>query len=284
MTRPWPYPDLRNGTTIHHVTDTHFGTRYQTSFMRPRIADDLTVLRATHAGHIHTGDMIDWSDTTPEDAAYLAWRDKITGADSKPFVQVVGNHDLQGFTTKQTRTSQQWAGIVGLNSFNTVTDIGDVRVLGMGPDSWALWNGEKSVLSGATLTWLDEQLTAAGSRPCVIATHVPPDEQYVTYADYQQPQANLDDIVGAHDNVLAWLSGHRHINPLTEPAHATVATIGGKQVACINGPAAGASGESESMWVTFLDSGDVDIRWRSHLKRQWFQVGGASVGHLLLSA
>lgn len=299
-TRVWPYPDLRNGTTIHHITDTHFGLRDEVDGRFPAISADLELLKASHVGHVHSGDMVDWDASPsagPEDTQYLAWRDGVKAKDGLPWAEIVGNHDLQSFATGATRTSAQWATSMGLSSQNTVTSMGGVKIIGLGPDSWATQiTAAPCVLSAATLTFLDQQLTAAGSTPCFIATHVPPNEQYPSNAPngVATPVANLDGIVAGHSNVVGWLSGHRHANPDTDAAHAGVVSVGGRNLFVVNGPAAGGrmsgvayenytfQSPSLSMFITYL-GGALDVRWRDHSAMGWKLTAGQQFKHLLLT-
>ena len=298
-TRVWPYPDLRNGTTIHHITDTHFGLRTEADGRFPQISVDLEILKAAHAGHLHSGDMVDWDAAptdAPEDAQYLAFRNGVKAKDGLPWAEVVGNHDLQSFQTLTARTSAQWAASMGLSSQNTVTTMGGVRIIGLGPDSWRAFDTPEPgyTLSAATLTFLDQQLTAAGSTPCFIATHVPPSEQYPAESQVALPVVGLDGIVAGHSNVVGWLSGHRHANPDTDTAHAGVATIGGRKLFVVNGPAAGGrmagvayadyvfKSPSLSMFVTYL-GGALDVRWRDHSAMGWKSVNGQPFKHILLT-
>lgn len=310
----WRFPDLRNGTTLHHITDTHFGYQsgeygaHATSIRTPYIEADLEALRAVHSGHIHSGDLVDWNGVPadsegnpqpPEDDLWRAFEQRVTAADGHPFVKVPGNHDLQSYGPGTPhRTSMEWARAMGMSHFNTVTDMGGVRVIGLGPDEWRYAtndgpSGGDFVLSQKTLTWLDEQLTAAGARPVVLTTHTPPWEQY-DRSFSPRPRGAIDDLIGSHSNVKLWLSGHRHADVMTDGAHAQVVEIGGRNVAVVNGPTTGARCASvEEYWdmqyaspclsifVTVLD-GAIDVRWRDHLARRWVSSVHGDVHHLLV--
>lgn len=303
MTRPWPYPDLRSGTTLHHITDTHVGNRPENDNYLSRVQDQLcSELRVSHAGHVHSGDIINSvAEHVTQDAKWLRFEGVVTAADGLPFVKVPGNHDLDRADKAGVvhRSSAEWAAAYGMPSFNTVTDIGDLRILGVGPDEYRpgeFKTGEadgKFELSMNTITWLDEQLTAAGSRPCVMVTHTPPWEQ-VDFDYSIAPRGPLDDLVGGHDNMVMWLSGHRHINVQLWDSHAVVATIGGRKVFCVNGPAAGGQvwkdnpdypweTQDFSLFVTYLGDA-VDIRYRDHLSRAWTTSTYGPIAHLLLTA
>jgi len=308
--RPWPFPDLRNGTTVNLITDLHMGKRSFIADWATKMSDDLYRLRASLSGSVQAGDAIDWfnNPTTPEDALYVAWRDAHKTKLGLPLAECVGNHDLASHATGgPTRNVQQWAAAVGVPSQNTVVSMGGVKVITVGPDSWG-FNGvggpDQSVLSAATLTWLDQQLTAAGSTPCWIAAHSPLYEQFPAYSDgwLQAPKAELDALIGSHSNVIGWLSGHLHTDIQATPEHAGVITVGGRKIFAVNGPPSGGrlssiefndhqwlapdgsgSGINQSMFVTYL-GGAIDVRWRNHNGRRWAKAQGAQMRHILLTA
>lgn len=293
-TRPWRFPDLRNGTTIHHLTDTHFGDRFFTPAFGNKILADMETLRVSHAGHVHTGDMVHWrgsANSGPEDSLYVEFRDAMKAADGKPFAEIPGNHDLGSYGSDVWRTKEQWAATVGAVGGNSVTHVGDMTVIGLSPDVWKpdpAGDGYLDpVLSQATLDWLDAQLTANGSRPVWLASHVPPSGQYSnSTATTVQPEASVDALVAAHPAVVGWLSGHWHVNPDATPSHVRTMTQGGRTVFAVNAPAGGGlmSGVSQadqqwkspalSMFVTFLGDA-VDVRWRNHNAGQWVTASGA---------
>jgi len=294
-TRRWPYPDLRNGTTIHHLTDTHFGAQDFVNTWLEQTRLHLTRLRATNAGHVHTGDMIHnyFNTTAADDAAYVSWRTALKAAEpGKPYAEAVGNHDLGRYIdgAPVLRTTDQWEAAVGVPDKNSVTTMGAVKVITVGPDSWPWPDNSQSVLTAATLSWLDAQLTAAGSTPCWIAAHAPLREQYPaqTAGSVQQPEASLDAVLGAHDNVIGWLSGHLH-SPVTDTTNVAAVTVAGKRLFTVNGPAAGGGriasvpyaehqfrSPNHSALVTYLGDA-VDVRWLDHNRWQW--ANDSSGGH-----
>lgn len=301
--RAWPMPDLRNGTTLHLITDTHFGQRWFTPSWLEQVGADMDRLRASAHGHVHAGDMVQWQlEEEPEDDQFLSWLADRRGADGKPWAFANGNHDMASyFGTLPRRDAAAWADALGLRSQNTAVDMGDVRVITVGPETWDTPDGGASVgdcvLSTATLEWLDEQLSAT-SRPCWITSHAPLWEQYGGVGGvgwYVNPQAQLADLIGSHSNAVGWLSGHRHVDIKTEAEHATSVTVGGRRIFVVNGPAAGGrmngltfdehqqKSPCLSMYVTFLGDA-IDVRWREHLRGRWETDGTSRTRHVLLAA
>jgi hypothetical protein len=313
-TRPWPYPDLRNGTTIHHITDTHFGAEWDAPFVYDwltRTQADVERLKvATNGGHVHTGDMGDnWFDSTDlnvvaqhiaqQEAAYRSWRDGIKAVDGLPFAEAPGNHDLfgnfsapgaSGATPRAGRSSADWAESMGLHAINNAYSMRDVRVLTLAPDWWYPGDNPDLIpyqLSQATCDWLDAQLSA-DSRPTFLAAHVPLLEQYGNDGDTGDGATpRVAEIIGSHSNVAGWLSGHRHDSMTGNPEQAEVITVAGRQIFAVCGPAAAGGCDrfvahadhqwqstNISIWMTLLDDQNLDVRWRDHNSRQWTHVPG----------
>lgn len=310
--RIWRFPDLRNGTTLHHITDTHFGGHYHAAWVNgwgDSVRDDLNELSVyTSAGHVHTGDMIHWyygtgnpqSTADTESAWYVAWRDAVKAVDGKPWAEAVGNHDLLGpgeaDSTRSLVTSTGWAQRIGVESQNVITDMGDFKVITVGPETWHY--GTNFVLSQATLSFLDNALQNAG-KPCWVAAHVPFNEQYNTYGGgdtaVEPGNPTLMALLDSNPNCIGWLSGHRHINIVEQTEQATTFSTGSRQIFGINGPASigGRKGAevayddhqwqawNYSMYLTYLGDA-VDVRWRDHNARVWTNPEGETVRHILL--
>jgi len=314
-TRTWPLPDLRNGTTVHLVTDQHEGFRFFTPDRHARMGADLDLLKASAHAHVDAGDTIHWqtddgTGVDPEDPTVNAWfAARATAEPGVPWVRVPGNHDLSSHTTPYPkRDATAWAAAAGQASPLTVTDAGDVRILGIGPDRWDYDQAGATfgtcLLSPATLAWLEAQLTAAGTRPVWIANHAPLWEQYAadtTPADFTagaewwtSPRDQLAQIIDAHPNVVGWLSGHVHANVDTRPAFARSMTVGARRIFAVNGPASGGRIEgvdfdhqqydspTQSLYVTYLGDA-IDVRCRDHQAGQWHALAGQQVRHVLLT-
>jgi hypothetical protein len=262
-----------------------------------RIVRDQETLGATCHGHVNGGDLTHDSTGT-WDAAYRAWRAALN-LDGLPYLEAVGNHDLE-MPAGTIRTAAQWAAAVGVCSQNRVADMGDVRVITIGPDLWGTNNAAgEQVLSEATLVWLDEQLTAAGSRPCFIAAHCALAQQYpedVGISVVYGPSDRLTEIIDGHPNAVGWLSGHKHVPIDTRPEHARTMTVGSRTIYAINGPPAGGGklpgmawadhqwkNVNQSMYLTYLGDA-LDVRWRDHLAGKWVRAADERVRHLILTS
>lgn len=309
----WPGPDMRAGTTLHLITDTHFGAAGNADWLHEwmdRAAEDIVGLKDSCHGHVDTGDCIHWDkagDQPTEDSWYVAWRDKVT-QDGLPFALTDGNHDLDSFDSSNVyanRTSAQWARDVGWTpGANNVTDIGQVRVISFAPpalnspDPGAGGGVDGWFLSDATLDWIEAELAAA-DRPCFLATHCPLYTQYpvsnpnnMYNIDLANPR--LVDIIGAQEAAVGVLTGHVHVD-IDNVNHARVLNVGGRNVFSVNGPPCGGGRMSsvaaadhqwqnpaQTMYLTYDGGKNLTLRWRDHLRRQWTTSAGDLVRTITL--
>ncbi|MGH3502317.1 MAG: metallophosphoesterase family protein [Nocardioidaceae bacterium] len=309
MSRLWPFPDLRNGVTFHHITDTHFGAHgnahWLDNWMR-RNRQDMEFLKVAHSAHVHTGDCIHWDqlgDKDYGDNLYTEWRDWIKAHDGLPFMEMPGNHDLNCFAgggSAYARSANQWASDVDVDSPTSTLDLGDLKIIGIAPDKWRRDAGtphelQDYTLSQATLDWIDTELQTAG-KPCMIASHVPLDLQFPGAApgfnavDVGTP--GLVDVMDANPNFVGWVSGHFH-EDMTDPNAFKVFQYraGSRFIFGINSPPAGGGrigvpyhdhqykSINCSTFVTFLGDA-IDVRWRDHNARAWRD--GAAQHHIML--
>lgn len=290
-TRPNPIPPEAN--TIHLLGDvqTALPLTYATS-MRPdrrsKLADDFRTgrLPTPAGGHWTVGDLIHRGQPT-EDADAKALFADLTANTGKPVWPVIGNHDIYD----NVRSPEQFAADWGMPSPSYTVDLGFVQmiVVGLGPQR-NLEDGTPDrggcFLENATITWLDQQLQAAG-KDCWVICHAPLKDT-ITGTDrldaisYVQPPAPIIQVVADNPNVKAWISGHTH-TPTDHPDAIVTTSIGGRPVAHIN--AAGLvntalPGESidwavdwldrmDTLWVTYVDEQRYEIRYRNHGSRTW---------------
>lgn len=278
------YPDLTEGSTFHFLTDLHLGDVHFSPQWMDRIVDDLKHLRSSHVAHILGGDQVDnnWESQYVE---YQTFRAEIQANDGLPWLEVGGNHDRgapAGHVGDVVQSKEEWAALMGLGEANQTLDVGGMRFIGVNPDYWN-WM-DQFTLSTETLNYLDLALTTAGDTPCWIVTHGPPNGQYAGYSNYSipYPVADLEEIVGSHNNVAGWLSGHRHADERFSEA-VRVMSMGGRQIFAINGPSAGGinnnsdrpvghdsswQSTSRSLIITYLDDQCV-VRFRDHRTYGW---------------
>lgn len=275
-TREWQYPRKREGTSLLLVTDLHHGRRDWTAGQLNAAGATIDWLTPHIDGVAVGGDLIHWGKpTTPEDSAWTSWfnaRNKTI-----PWAVVAGNHDYASFAEPlPTRNVTQWMAAAANTGRRTSVDVGDVRVLGVFPDRWDFVHVAPLELSAADIAWLDAELKAAG-KPCWILCHSPIPQQYTGHLEAGTATA-VTALIANNPNVLGWLSGHRHADIRTDVKHAMSVTIGGKQIAAINGPPSGGQvlGTSIDPWDSQLHgmvltyaSGRVRCRWINLITRQW---------------
>lgn len=286
--RPSPYP-VRNrpgSTTFAFSTDIHVGQRDFSAYFHERAGADLDYLAQYVDGFAVGGDCIDWSQpAAPEDGAFKALMVKRRAASAKVWAVTYGNHDLGSYNVPNpTRTATAWCSSVGEPQTPRKVRIGGVNMLVIGSDSYA---GGNMILSAATLAWLNTTLNE-DPLPAFLLMHMPPIEQFGSGTNCTDPSAQVSALIGSHPNIVGTLSGHLHINQRTTATGATVATVAGRKIFAINGPACGGrrgdvpfsehqfDSPLVSMILTYL--GDtMEVRWRSHLDARWDQSLGQQV-------
>lgn len=302
-TRPWPAPlgrrrwpgppRILGGTTVWHLTDTHIGDAPGVAWPRMAgvaqdVAQPLVELNDV-AGFVHTGDIVNNSnsDADPEDVEAKDWLE--TYFTSRPNLWVPGNHDIAWRpSSAQAPASSRlgWELAYGRPG-NDVITVGDparsnvMRVIGMCPPFYGNDDTDPAtppkggwVLSDADLTWVEDQLRAAGSTPVWLANHFRLAEQTSGAVDTSigaQPHGALVDLIASYPNVVGWLSGHVHWD--TEDRRMVMPlAVGGRTIAAVCGPStrynsdhseAGGTLPYRSLYVTYLGDA-VAVRFRDH--------------------
>lgn len=307
--REYPFPQAADGTTIHHITDTHFGAANGAGFVKNWLdrvrADDLFLDFMPLHGHVHTGDAIHWyegdnsqSVAQAEADDFAAWRGRFEAYRNVPFLQAAGNHDLIGPGSYNSSTGkydirdnpitvQEFCTMQQVPSGNRYAVMGDIGVATISPDSWAFNTG--FTVSAATLSWLDTTLQNAG-RPVFIGAHVPLAGQ--AGSDITN-DADVVAVLDANPNAVGWLSGHYHHAPNSTDWTAEVFYAGSRRMYGINGPGAAGGrpggvayadhqkdGLNASMYLTY-DGSSLAVRWRNHNARQWMTPNGVQVKRLV---
>ena len=159
---------------------------------------------------VFTGDNIDSSNIENHEA-FL----KIINKLKVPYYVIIGNHDVfkSGGLSKQEYISA----IKRHNWFYRPSKPN--YVFKRGEFVFIVVDGAKERMPGtggyyrpATLDWLDKQLTKYKRRKVVILQHFPvlPPKDVKTHRVYQVE--NYYSVLNRHDNVIAIISGHYHIN------------------------------------------------------------------------
>lgn len=278
MTRPWPSPTVSRpwtipeweGTTVHHLSDTHAGLRPWSTGKLDQMRDDLEGLGLIPPvdAMVATGDLTDHA-LPAEDAYIKPWLTDVAGG--APSLVIPGNHDLYNTRT----TAAQWSTVYGRPA-NDFLDVGGYRYVGFSPTSWA--EETDWTISVATWDWLDATIAAAPG-PVVLVSHYPPWElQGITQGTSIQPASELGDLVDAHANVEGMLVGHMHW-PIDDIRSCSFAVLGGRQIPVLMGaspviaPAYGRDGSAQyepvSTYVTMLPGERWIVRYRRHGAHVW---------------
>jgi hypothetical protein len=284
-TSPLPPADM---PCLHVFGDLHFlSTGIFGNTNKPnRMIWDLQrgeVPNVTH--HLTVGDLTD-NGATSSDAAVQAFAATIGGT----WLWTMGNHDVN--LLANVRTPAQWGAAystpTGTQNYTYDLPWG-IRVIVIGFDSMA---DTTSVirLSDATLTYLDAQLTAAGSRRCYVVCHAPlyntvlgtvPSTQSGVYVIGGSStvvagatSAEVLAVLGAHNNVAAWICGHSH-NEIESAGTVTTVTTNGKTFAHISASCVYYTGTVAEIWdrtasAYVTDYGNkIEVRWRDHAQGRW---------------
>lgn len=284
-TRPWPVPP--DGSTLHVMSDTHFGLL--TTRRKDKFGGDLLLDRMMPAvaAHLHCGDFVQAPDTT-QDTEGLAWASTYLG--DAPLWIDIGNHDVDGTWGGTTRTGAQAATALGMPGRDWTTDLGFARLISLGIENVS---GGSPQIDAASLTYLDTQLAAAGTQPCWVTSHAPlyntvgaggPTTEYKsTDAGFYYPNdADIRAILADYPNAKAWISGHTH-SPIEANNLISAETIGGHTVAAINASAIeyvekvrDSNQPIHSVYVTAVDDTTIEVRFRNHGAGVWSGPDGGA--------
>lgn len=273
LSRPWTVPEL-GATTLHHVSDTHFGYRPWSYAEGGHMLADLEAgLIPPVDAFVHTGDITDHS-LQDEDAYSLGW---LAGAaKGAPGIWAPGNHDL--YNTRSS--SAEWQADYGRPA-NTYLDVGGYRLVAFAPDTWA--EHTDWTISAATWSWLDSAIGAT-SDPVILLNHYPPWELGLTQGVTVQPHASLAGLVDAHSNIEGMLVGHMHWR-IEDARSCSFVVMGGRQVPVLMGVSQAftdsdlsrdqsAQYPSISTYVSLYPGEMWEVRYRLHGPRAWGGPGG----------
>lgn len=280
--RRWPKPP---DGAIHLIGDTHFGATSMTANRKALWTADLdSPMLPESVLHVQVGDLVDHGDSA-EDTEAVAFMDTHFGAGR--WIAAVGNHDLYG--TPQ-RTPEDAAAAWGMPAGNFVRDLGWAQIIVLAPDDGIEGDGATMLpFTETRMTWLDDQLVAAGDTPCLIVCHwslydtVGTAEGSGTGAStpgfYALEDSDVRAVLADNANAKAWLSGHTH-SELYVPDLVKGVTVGGHTLCAVNASAVSYTGNSgdnltspqHTMYVTVTD-GQIDVRFRNHGAGRWDVAG-----------
>jgi hypothetical protein len=299
--RNWPLPpstafanpDGSACTTIHLVSDSHFG--YRPWVLSGGIGDHMLrdiqqgLIPPVHA-LVHTGDIIDdvsefggVSPLSAQDNYAIGWLNQANlGA---PSLWAPGNHDLWD---RPNRLRSEWEAVYGRPG-NSYIDVNGYRIVGFCPNYHSspddVWQ-----VDDATWSYLDSACGGT-SNPVVLADHYPPYE--LGTSESIQPSASLDSLVSGHPNIVGMVTGHMHYDIATQNA-ITFTTIGGRSLPIISAPSAvfsqyiasrdqSARVPTISLYVSFYPS-RWEVRYRMHGRHGWGGPNGLRVTSMDLTS
>jgi hypothetical protein len=257
VSRRQPVPAyLESAVNLHLVSDVHCQADPTASLRIGKVLDDCDRMIGRQAidAHVVMGDLMDQPVQSEADL-WRAWRGTLEGnSHPRDVYACLGNHDVwdgrTDFPGNPRWTPSLAATALGLPGASYTADLGEIKliVLGMAEDqatqTWTL------TIDAAGLAFLDTELGNT-TKPCLVVFHGPLFETvdgppgWASYEPYihAHPDPPLRQILDAHPNAVAWLSGHTHA-PIETPRAVGVVDLGSHKLATIN---------VTGLWYTMLD-------------------------------
>jgi hypothetical protein len=281
-TRPGPGP--AGGTTLHAIGDTHTGLASSLPFWRgdALVRDALLERMPAPAAVVQLGDNVN-NNPDQDTVLFQHLMDRL----GTPWHHVMGNHDIH----QDVQTPAQWAARFGLPQPCYSVDLPTLRLVMFSPsEQWS----NNQVVSPAKLAWLDAQL-AGTSLPVFVCCHWPIHDTVSGIAGFDArsteetvyirtaataSSADILDVLAAHDNFKAWISGHTH-SRIEVPGLVLGMVHAGHKFAAINtssiwftGNAPGRADDTiNTLYITWLDD-QLEVRPRNHGGGVWAAPNG----------
>lgn len=287
-------PPATSAQNIMMMSDIHISAPpdgAQLTSFKARNDMNAMVGRASILAWINAGDDVGRANSD-EHAAFQAWIASFDFA-GKPCAMVPGNHDLIGYGAMggvpDIVTPPQWAAKMapyGVGGRNYVVDVGhDLRIICLSPMDNTLTgtvNTYRLTLDAVTLEWCDARAIET-KRRCIIVFHAPlygtvgtnvlPYNSYdPAWHAHSQDAYTIEQMLGKHPNIIAWVSGHTHSGPFV-PNNVKSVNYGAGPLAAVSIgsplilPAGTAPGITSSMLSVYDDR--IEVRYRDHGAGQW---------------
>lgn len=210
-----------------------------------------------------------------------------------PWWAVMGNHDID----HEVQTPAQWAARLGYPAPNYTVDLDGLRLVMFSPSAaWAAYD----VASPTALAWLDAAIGGT-SNPVFVACHFPLYNTVMGVAGVDALSTEVPfylrtvatpgnsndilDVLAAHPNLKAWLSGHTH-SRIDLPGLVKAVDHNGHRFAAINASTIwyayatpyplDARDTMNTLYVTLLED-RIEVRARDHGAGQWASPNGNQV-------
>lgn len=292
------HPPLVGAANLMVVSDMQF-VAYAAAAHHPyKAIDDLNAMtsRSSIAAWLFPGDLTN-NTTAPQWAEFDAWLAALN-AGGRPRAFVPGNHDLIASLgsggVADVMTPTQWAARMsahGVTGRDYVVDVPgtDLRVLCVSPmdSNPASPPAQRLTLDATTLAWCDARMVETDRR-CIVLFHAPlmdtvlsqPGVPYTsaytaTATNWYVRSADartVEQMVAAHPNLIAWVSGHLHSQVVAPDivkrnvtASGVFASIGAGSPITL--PLGSEPAIVSTMVSVYPDR--IEVRYRDHGAGQW---------------
>ena len=282
--RYWPTPLRDDALRLTIVSDMHFGRREFTEAAMTSAGTSLDREADRTDIFLDLGDSIHWrlaGDQPSEDAAAKSWITARKTATGKPWYSIAGNHDLQSYGTPfPSRSGDQWATDMAMGTRNRVIDWQDwVRLILVSPQVQRYDESKPGhfpmELSTTEIAWIKQKAEEVPDKRVFVFFHAPLPSQYTSHMDSDAAQQ----MVASTTNIVAWVSGHRHVNLATDQYCFINHPASGRVIHQIKVPTFGGAtgGYTDDRWnqpfvsthMSILPEGGVELRCRDHMQYRW---------------
>lgn len=284
MSRAWPSPVRPDALRLTVVSDMHHGRREFTPAAMAHAGASLDHEADRTDLFLDLGDSIHWrlaEHKDPNDAAAKAWLAERAANTSRPWYSIGGNHDLQSYGKPYpNRSGDEWAADMGFDERNHVIDWQDWARIIMVTPTFQGFDTEKPghlpmELGTDEVAWIKARADEVPERHVLVFFHAPLPAQYTSHMKDDAAQV----MVANTPNIVAWVSGHRHVDLTTDEYCFLNHPASGRVIHHVNVPSfgGGTPGTSDDRWgqpfqsthLTILREGGIEVRCRDHMQARW---------------